>query len=245
MPDRVPWPSVQPPADPLVGSRRWRTRVASIEAAAIAGVVCAIGWSIGLRGLLRAPAVDATDAEIVAFYSDGGAGRDALVLLQVIVVATIAFLWFVGVVRARVGDREPRLFGTVFLGGSILLAAMIILGSSALAAPSIVTELGGQVVDPGAASMFRSFAAIALSVFAPRFTALVILSTASLGRATRALPAWLIVLSYVLGVVELVNVTIIEPTIYIFPLWLALVSVVLLVRRSGHEFDLATSGAGS
>jgi len=109
---------VQPTADPLVGSRRWRSRLASIEAAAIAGVVCAIGWSLGMRGLLQTPAVDATDAEIMSFYADDNAGRYSVLWLQVIVVATIAFMWFVGVVRSRVGDREPRLFGTVFLGGA-------------------------------------------------------------------------------------------------------------------------------
>jgi hypothetical protein len=235
---------VEPAADPLVGSRRWRSRFASIEAAAIAGVVSAIGWSLGLRGLLQTPAVDATDAEIVSFYADDNAGRNALLWLQVIVVATIAFMWFVGVVRSRVGDREPRLFGTVFLGGAVLLAATLIIGAAALAAPSIVTELGGQVVDPGAASMFRSFAAITLSVFAPRFTALVMLSTASLGRATHALPMWLIVSSYVLGVVELVNVTVSEPLVFVFPAWLALVSVVLLVRHPSRGFELTDSESG-
>lgn len=232
---------MQPTADPLVGSRRWRSRVASIEAAAIAGVVSAIGWSLGLRGLLQTPAVDATDAEIVSFYADDNAGRNAVLWLQVIVVATIAFMWFVGVVRSRVGDREPRLFGTVFLGGAVLLAATLNIGAAALAAPSIVTELEGQVVDPGAASMFRSFAAITLSVFAPRFTALVMLSTASLGRATHALPTWLIVASYVLGVVELVNVTVSEPLVFVFPAWLALVSIVLLVRHPSHGFELTDS----
>lgn len=207
-------------------------------------MVSAIGWSLGLRGLLQTPAVDATDAEIVSFYADDNAGRNAVLWLQVIVVATIAFMWFVGVVRSRVGDREPRLFGTVFLGGAVLLAATLIIGAAALAAPSIVTELGGQVVDPGAASMFRSFAAITLSVFAPRFTALVMLSTASLGRATHALPMWLIVSSYVLGVVELVNVTVSEPLVFVFPAWLALVSVVLLVRHPSRGFELTDSESG-
>jgi hypothetical protein len=230
--------SVQPPADPLVGSRPWRARLASIEAAAIAGVVSAIGWSVGMRGLLQTPSVDATDADIVSFYAQDNAGRNALLWLQVIVIATISFLWFIGVVRSRVGGREPLLFGTAFLGGAILLAATLMIGAAALAAPSIVTELGGQVVDPGAASMFRSFAAIALSVFAPRFTALVMLSTATLGRATRTLPTWLIISSYVLGLVVLVNVTVAEPMIFVFPAWLAVVSVVLLVRHPSHGFEL-------
>jgi len=83
---------------PWVPSRRWRSALASVEAAAVAGIVCALGWSIGRRGLLSAPAVDATDAQITRYYAAPDAGFTALLLLQVIVVATIAFCgssaWF-------------------------------------------------------------------------------------------------------------------------------------------------------
>ena len=44
--------------------------MASIEAAAIAGIVCAVGWSLALRGLLSAPALGATDTEINKYYAD-------------------------------------------------------------------------------------------------------------------------------------------------------------------------------
>ena len=85
--------------------RRWRTRLASVEAAAIAGIICAVGWSVGLHGLLATPAIDASDAEIARYYRDTDGVR-AVVLLQVIVVATIAFIWFVGVVRSRLGEQR-------------------------------------------------------------------------------------------------------------------------------------------
>jgi hypothetical protein len=64
-------------------------------------------------------------------------------------------------------------------------------------------------------------------------------ATAGLARATGALPRWLIVLTYVVGVVEFVNVTITPPTIHIVSGWIALVSVVLLVRPPSHGFELA------
>ena len=58
--DRVtssPTPATEPPN----AAARWRTRLRSVEAAAIAGVICAVAWSIGLKGLLAAPSVDASD----------------------------------------------------------------------------------------------------------------------------------------------------------------------------------------
>lgn len=226
------------PTDPLFASRRIRSRMVSIEAAAIAGIVCAVGWSLALRGLLSAPSLGATDAEIRAYYADSSNGTTAIVWLQVLVMSTIAFLWFVGVVRGRLGDREPRLFGTVFFGSSLLLAAMLFVGTALLSAPAVLVAIGERTPDPAAVSVTRAAAAVVLSVFAPRITTLVMFSTASLGRATGALPNWLIVVTYVIGVVEFVNVNFATPIVYLMPAWIALVSIVLLVRRPPHGFEL-------
>ena len=211
--------------------RRWRSRIASVEAAAIAGLICALGWSVGLSGLLDAPSISATAQEISSFYENPDAGRYTLALLQLMVFATIAFLWFIGVIRNRLGDDEPKLFGTAFLGGAVSFTAILLVGSAALAAPAVLTRVGGVTPDPGAVSMSRAMAVVLLSVVAPRVATLVIFSTATLGRATGALPAWLIWLSYAIGIVEFVNFTVSAPTIYTFPAWIALVSVVMLIRR--------------
>jgi hypothetical protein len=39
--------------------------------------------------------------------------------------AGIAFLWFIGVLRDRLGEREDRFFATVFLGSGLLFPAML------------------------------------------------------------------------------------------------------------------------
>ena len=52
--------------------------------------------------------------------------RGSLVLaLNLLPFAGIAFLWFMGVVRDRIGQREDRFFGTVFLGSGLLFIAML------------------------------------------------------------------------------------------------------------------------
>lgn len=226
------------PTDPLIGSRRIRRRLASIEAAAIAGIVCAVGWALSLGQLLRAPGIGAGDAEILEYYGDPSNGTAAMVWLQVLVLSTVAFLWFVGVVRGRLGDREPRLFGTVFLGSSILLASLVFAGSALLAAPAVLVSAGDRVPDPEVVSVTRAGAGAALGIFAPRIATLVMFSTASLGRATGALPRWLVWLTYALGVFAFVNVTIASPSVYMVPIWIGLVSIVLLVRRPPHGFEL-------
>jgi hypothetical protein len=207
-----------------------RQRATSIEVAAIAGIVCAVGWSVSLRGLVAGPGLSATREEIAAYYAEASS-RSVSVLLALMVVATIAYLWFVGVVRSRLGESETPLVGTVFLGSSVLFTGLVLVGASAFAAPLVLVEVSGLAPDPGAVSLLRAMAAVVLGVFAPRVATLVMFSTASLSRRAGALPNWLIVVTYVVGVAEFINVTIATPTLYIFPAWIALVSVVILVRH--------------
>ena len=209
-----------------------------VRAPHLRAIVCAVGWSLALGGLLKAPGLDATDAEIVAYYADHRNTRAAVIWLQVLVVATIAFLWFVGVVRGRLGDREPRLFGAVFFGASLLLAGLLFFGAALIAAPAALVEITGKAPRPDAVSLLRATAAVVLSVFAPRIATLVMLSTASLGRVTRALPRWLVWLTFAIGIAAFINVSINTPSIYVVPGWIAVVSIVLLVRRPPNGFTL-------
>jgi hypothetical protein len=195
-----------------------------------------------LRGLLKAPGLGASDDDIVRYYEVSSNARADVFWLQVLVIANIAFLWFVGVVRGRVGDREPRLFGTVFFGSSVLLAGSLFTGAALLAAPSVLVEVSGKMPDPAAASLSRAAAAVMLAVFAPRIATLVMFSTASLGRVTGALPRWLVLLTFLLGIAAFVNVTISSPGLYAVPAWIALVSVVLLVRRPAEGYGYPNEG---
>ncbi len=217
----------------------WRHRLRSIEAAALAGIVCSIGWALSLRGLLSAPGIGASNREVARYYSEPAHGTAAVLWLQVTVFSTISFLWFVGVVRGRIGEREPKLAGTVFFGGSILLASLLFVGTALLAAPAVQVALGGAAPDPGALSLLRAVADVVLSIFLPRVAMLVMFSTANLAWASGALPRWLVVLTVALGVVELVNVTVATPTVFLLPAWIALVSVVLLVTHPVGAFPPA------
>ena len=50
--------------------------------------------------------------------------------------AGIAFLWFMGVVRAHLGELEDQFFSTVFFGSGLLFLAMIF-SSAAVAGGTI------------------------------------------------------------------------------------------------------------
>lgn len=59
--------------DPLFASTALRRRLASVEAAAVAGIAGAIGWSLSRRGLLER--VGATDERAYADATTAGAIR--------------------------------------------------------------------------------------------------------------------------------------------------------------------------
>jgi hypothetical protein len=45
--------------------------------------------------------------------------------LYLVPFAGIAFLWFIGVLRDRLGELEDRFFATVFFGSGLLFLAML------------------------------------------------------------------------------------------------------------------------
>ena len=78
--------TASPPKEPV----GWKNRLRTVEAAATAGIVFAVGSSVAFRMLLTLPSLKATDAEIVAFYSGAGAGTQSLVALNLMILSSSA-----------------------------------------------------------------------------------------------------------------------------------------------------------
>ena len=77
-------------------------------------------------------------------------------------------------------------------------------------------------------------------VVAPRMQAVFVIATSTVVLRSRALPLWLAYLGYVLGLVLFTVPLVIEPMGLLFPSWVLLVSVVLLVTRARDLDDDAT-----
>jgi hypothetical protein len=204
----------------------------SIEGAALAGLVHAalLATSFALIAHDRPP-LNATDRELMAFLASPEATGRLMVAINLIPVSVIAFLWFIAVVRRRIGDREDRFISTVFLGSGLVLAALLLVGSSIHGATALLSTQTGLIPDPDAYRLLRTVGQGVLSVAAPRLGAVFILTTSNLGRRTGALPRWLVVFGLLAGLVMVVDVTFSEPMPYLLPSWVALVSVSLLVRK--------------
>jgi hypothetical protein len=212
----------------------------SVEAAAIAGVVYAVLTVAGLTLLSRYPSFDQPEAEITDWFDDP-AHRSTLILgLNLVVMASVAFLWFVGVVRRRLGHHEDQFFGTVFFGSGIVSVAISLAGGAALAAPAVAgTILDSNAVDEASASLAAGLGAGLLLSIAPRFQAVFVITTSTVILRSGFLPRWLGFVGYLIGLGMFALPLITRPVGIAFPVWVLVVSVVIFVRRpdSGGAAD--------
>src|SRR5215470_12805380 len=54
--------------------------------------------------------------------------------LNLVPFSGVAFLWFIGVLRDRLGEREDRFFATIFLGSGLLFLGMLFVAAGVIGA---------------------------------------------------------------------------------------------------------------
>jgi hypothetical protein len=127
--------ATQMPNEPLT-----RANLKTPKAAAIAGMLFSV-LLLAVFWLLRTsiPA----DPQEPGSWLQGSSGSVALAL-NLMPFAGIAFLWFIGVLRDRLGQQEDRFFATVFFGSGLLFLAMLF---TSAASHAVVPECSRSVVQ--------------------------------------------------------------------------------------------------
>src|SRR4051812_36651909 len=93
------------------------------RAAAIAGVIFSVLMSVSLVIIrLAVPPYQTDSGEWLTDPFRRNAVRFAV---QLVPFAGIAFLWFIGVLRSRLGALEDQFFATVFFGSGLLFVASL------------------------------------------------------------------------------------------------------------------------
>src|SRR6516225_1488049 len=115
-----------------------RANLKTPKAAAIAGMLFSV-LLIAVFWLLRTSIPADPQEPGSSLNSSSGSVALALNLMP---FAGIAFLWCIGVLRDRLGDKEDRFFGTVFFGSGVLFLAMLF--TSAAMVGAILTAFALQ-----------------------------------------------------------------------------------------------------
>jgi hypothetical protein len=219
-----------------------RRRLTTPRAAAVAGILFAVLFSISIVLMRLFIPADLSDSG----WLETGAGRVSLAL-GLMPFAGIAFLWFVGVVRDRLGEFEDQFFATVFFGSGLLFLAMTF-AASAIAGGILASYaretsqlLGRDVYVFGRAVMSQIF-----NVYALRMAGVFMISLGTIWLRTRLMPRWVPFITYLVALVLLLIVSLNLWVVLIFPGWVFLVSVYILVlnvrRPSSGAADGLTSG---
>jgi hypothetical protein len=210
---------------------RWR----SLEAAAVAGVLHSVLSLVATFLLLDSVDPDDGDAAVAAYLSDEANQSRALLALNLLALSSIAFLWFVAVIRRRVGERESRFFGTVFFGSGLLVTVTWITAGVLYAAPALAARSFDSVATSDTVAVLQSAGLAMASVMGSRVEAVFVVSTTTVGRLSGAFPRWLVGLGYALGLVLLLFPVPNDLGTYLFPCWVLLVSLMMLLRRDEIE----------
>jgi hypothetical protein len=198
------------------------------RAAAVAGIIFAVLFTISLV-LIRLAIPEELSGTNTAAWLQGNTTSITLAL-TLVPFAGIAFLWFIGVVRDRLGKSEDQFFSTVFFGSGLLFLAMMfasaaiaggILESYAIAADTL-TKSG--VITFGRAIMYTI-----TNVYAIRMAGVFMISLGTIWIRTRVMPRVFVVLTYALALLLLVSSNLTLWLILIFPAWVFVISMFILV----------------
>ncbi|MEM5341398.1 hypothetical protein [Paraburkholderia azotifigens] len=163
--------------------------------------------------------------------------RSGVVYIAVNLVpfAGIAFLWFVGVLRDRLGDREDRFLTTVFLGSGLLFLATLFVAAAFVG--GIVAAYSVQSESlPGSATftVARALAYETMNVYAVRMAAVFTIATSTLALRTGFVSRWIALVGYAAALALLFAGRRIDWIVLAFPVWVLLLSLHILLDNFRH-----------
>jgi hypothetical protein len=160
--------------------------------------------------------------------------------LNLLPFAGIAFLWFIAVVRDRLGELEDRFFATVFLGSGLLFISMVFI--AAAVAGGIIMVLGSgseNLIQSGAYALGRAEIAQTMHIYAMKMAGVFMITTSTISLQTHLFPRWIALLGYALALVLLLSVGTIQWIPLLFPLWVLLISVHILTKNLRRQSGAA------
>lgn len=212
------------PDTPLI---RTRDALKTPRSAAVAGIIFAVlyGSSLILLYLFVLPYVsDRTWLETNA--------APVSLALNLIPFAGIAFLWFIGVLRDLLADQEDRLFSTVFLGSGLLFLAMTFIGAALVAGLLNAHTIGSGILsDSGLYIYSRAVIYQVINIYAIRMAGVFMISLATIWIRTGVMHRVWAILTYLLALVLLLSISYSLLVTLIFPGWVMMVSVSILIRN--------------
>ncbi len=207
--------------------------IRSPRSAALAGILFSI---LLIASMLLITGVTQVSVDDISAEWLGARVDSASLALSLIPFAGIAFFWFTGVIRDHIGDREDRFFATVFLGSGIALVVLMfiyaattgaVFGSFSLAADLLTDE---DIFVFGFMLMNEI-----LGNYILRIAGVYMFSIGTIWTRTQVMPRWLTVTTYIVALIFLFFAGSIREARFIFPGWVLLTSIYILITNRRLE----------
>jgi hypothetical protein len=203
-----------------------RANLRTPRAAAVAGLIFSV-LLLAVFGLMHM-FVPAEPSESGAWLKTSS--RAVALALNLVPFAGAAFLWFIGVLRDRLGPLEDRFFATVFLGSGLLFLAMLFIAAAIVGALIVTSDVASEELANSAAfHIARAAAYNVVNIYMMKMAAVFMVSLSTVVILTGI--AWrpLALLGYALAVVLLFGTSYVGWAVVLFPIWVFLLSVYILI----------------
>ena len=141
-------------------------------------------------------------------------------------------MWFIGVVRDRLGEYEDRFFATVFLGSGLLFLAMLF--DATAVAGGLMKSYGTApdiLIPSGIYTFGRTVTYEIMNVYSMKMAGVYMMSTCTLSLRTGIFPRWMALLGFALALFLLLSIGFFVCSSLVLPLWVLLVSVHILMAN--------------
>ena len=214
------------------------------RAAAVAGIIFTVLFTISIVLIRLAIPEELSGSNTTAVLQ--GNATTLTLALTLVPFAGIAFLWFIGVVRDRMGALEDQFFSTVFFGSGLLFLAMMF--ASAAIAGGILTSyaISADTLTKSGVILFgRAVMYTIMKVYAVRMAGVFMVALATLWMRTGVMPRVYVFLSYALALVLLVSSDVTSWLLLVFPAWVFVISVFILIESLRGDIAEAEGVIGS
>jgi len=165
--------------------------------------------------------------------------------LNLVPFAGIAFLWFIGVLRDRLGALEDRFFATVFLGSGLLFLSMLF--TAAAAVGGILMAFAAQpeeLINSATFHFARAATYNLVNIYMIKMAGVFMITVSTLAIYTGFASRWSAILGYVLALFLLIGSYYMSWSFVVFPLWVLLMSFLILRDNIRRSSEVAPSASG-
>jgi len=163
--------------------------------------------------------------------------------INLVPFAGIAFLWFIGVLRDRLGQLEDRFFATVFFGGGLLFLGMLFTAAATIGA--ILMAFATQpeeLVNSATFHFARATVYNLVNIYMIKMAAVFMITASTLALTTGFAPRWLAIFGYILALLLLIGSYYISWSFVVFPVWVFLISFYILRDNLRRRPQVVLSG---